>query len=319
MDAATWSDEWFISLPDDSKLLWLYLLTGLEVTSIPGLLSAGRPQLAESLGWTTDKFTTAFLRLGDRARADWECRVVWLPNACRYNTPTNPNVVVGWREPLRLVRECNLKIEACRALLATCELLGRPFALAFEKAVGDRFLARVRAAPAPVAADSGVGVQGKGLAVAAAPTESDPPRAWFQRQELSACLIPEDATLPDEFRALAEMNFAIADVGATFEKFKAKKRAANIARWEWLAEWKSWLIDQQKFDRRERERAAARPESFAPKGPPPIPPPPTLTRAQIEERKRWERERVTGEDAAKAGAAALAALSGAPPQKASGS
>ena len=40
--AGTWGDERFRALSEAGKHLWLYLLTGNEVTSLPGILVVGR-------------------------------------------------------------------------------------------------------------------------------------------------------------------------------------------------------------------------------------------------------------------------------------
>lgn len=254
VDAGTWSDAWFCSLKDDGKLLWLYLLTGREVTSLPGLIVAGRSQLAETMGWTIDRFGTVFASFGSHAEADWAARVVWLPNATKYNKPANPNVVLGWKKLLPLVPECDLKTRALLSLLRTCEQLGKPFAEAFGESLGEGFLARARAAPAPATA-AFRGVQGGPTAGAVVGPSEALARRWFERQEISACELPEEATLPDEFRAVAE-ELAIADIDGVFVKFKGKRRSSRVVSWNWLENWRGWLVDERKYQRRDRERSS---------------------------------------------------------------
>lgn len=112
-----YADEKFLELsaPDpNGQSLWLYLLTGPHTTAVPGLFSAGEAQLAEALGWPLAGFRKAWNEIAQRgmARADWKARVVWLPNAIRYNAPDNVNQIKGWRDTIEEIRTCPLKAEA---------------------------------------------------------------------------------------------------------------------------------------------------------------------------------------------------------------
>src|SRR5690348_7720814 len=95
-----YGDEKFqeLSRPQpNGQTLWTYLITGPHTTSVPGLFTAGEAHLAEALGWTLRGLRSAWSEIAwqGMARADWKARVVWLPNAIRYNAPENPNVVRG--------------------------------------------------------------------------------------------------------------------------------------------------------------------------------------------------------------------------------
>jgi hypothetical protein len=46
------------------------------------------------------------------AEADWKARVVWVPNAVKYNRPESPNVVKSWRYAWDEIPECSLKAQA---------------------------------------------------------------------------------------------------------------------------------------------------------------------------------------------------------------
>ncbi len=118
IDPRMWGDAKFQSLGERAKLLWCYLLTGPEVTSLPGIIVAGRLHLAEALGWTPEAFEEAFREAFAKgmAKADWKARVIWLPNAWRYNRPESPNVVRSWRDHWDNTPECELKVEAYQAL-----------------------------------------------------------------------------------------------------------------------------------------------------------------------------------------------------------
>lgn len=154
IDAGTWADERFVALSDDGKLLWFYLLTGLEVTNLPGILVAGRAQLAEALGWELERLVAAFDEIAAQkdadgvamAVADWTRRIVWLPKGVRHNAPANPNVVAGWRDAWRAVPECPLKWTAHAAMKRFVEPLGEGFREAFAKCLPDQSGSRIKAA-----------------------------------------------------------------------------------------------------------------------------------------------------------------------------
>lgn len=144
VDAGTWGDARFAALSQDAKLLWLYLLTGPEVTSLPGLIVAGRAHLSEVMGWDVPRFDTAFAELGAEdeegtpmAKADWAKRVVWLPRSHKYNRPTNSNVIAGWADHWRVVPECSIKVEAYHTLRMVAESLGGHYSETFGRVFGD--------------------------------------------------------------------------------------------------------------------------------------------------------------------------------------
>jgi hypothetical protein len=74
--------------------------------------------LAEALGWDLKAFREAFAEASRQGlvKADFEARLIWLPNAIRYNEPENPNVVKSWRAAWDELPECKLKRVAWEAL-----------------------------------------------------------------------------------------------------------------------------------------------------------------------------------------------------------
>jgi len=114
-----WGDRKFRELTQDAKFLWLYLLTGPQTTSLPGLIRVGRAAMADDLDRTTNDIETAFAELVDKgmARGDLAARFVWLPTAAKHNQPANPNIVVNWRREFDALPECNLKAEAHEAVI----------------------------------------------------------------------------------------------------------------------------------------------------------------------------------------------------------
>ncbi|MEN6337363.1 MAG: hypothetical protein ABFE01_24165, partial [Phycisphaerales bacterium] len=135
----------------NGKSLWERLLYGSHTLSLPGLSVAGEAQLAEGLGWTLKGFREAFAEVSGKAmaKADWGARVVWVPNAIKYNPPESPNVVRSWGKLFNMVPECALKAEAYAQLKAFIEALGEGYAKAFREAFGEDYAESLSPSPSP--------------------------------------------------------------------------------------------------------------------------------------------------------------------------
>ena len=138
IDTRMWGDSKFRNLsspPASGKYLWIFLLTGPHTTNLPGLFRAGEMALAEELGWSLEGFRKGFAELFREGlvRADWNARVIWVPNAIKYNPPENPIVVKSWRDSWDEVPECALKNEAYQRLKEFTEGLGEGFGKAFRE------------------------------------------------------------------------------------------------------------------------------------------------------------------------------------------
>ena len=118
------------------RYLWIYLLSGPYTTSIPGLSVVGEAALAESLEWPLEGFREAFGEVFREGliEVDWNKRILWLPNAIRYNPPQSPNVVKSWRHQWEFVPECAMKTLIFKQLKGFMEGLGEGFANAFRQA-----------------------------------------------------------------------------------------------------------------------------------------------------------------------------------------
>lgn len=132
IDTRLWNDRKFLSLSGDGRLLWVFFLTSPTTLPIPGVILGGEAALAEQLGWTTERYRNAFAELlAKQLRIRCEGRLVWLPNAIRYQPPRNPNMVKGWSETWDDIPECQLKAELWEALKIACkgwsQLFGRLF------------------------------------------------------------------------------------------------------------------------------------------------------------------------------------------------
>ena len=94
--------------------------------------------MAESLDWTLRGFRRAFAELAEKemVKADWPARVVWLPNAVKYNEPESPNVVRSWKKAWGEIPESQLKHEALATLKSYLEAMKQGFHEAFLEAFG---------------------------------------------------------------------------------------------------------------------------------------------------------------------------------------
>jgi hypothetical protein len=136
-----WTDERcraLSSAPPNAQTLWFRLLTGPELTNIPGLFPAWEAGLAQALGWPLEGFRKAFGEVSSKgmAKADWIAGLVWVPKAIAHNRPESPNVVKSWWAAWADLPECKLKAEAHCSLRAFVEGMGEAFAKAFEEACG---------------------------------------------------------------------------------------------------------------------------------------------------------------------------------------
>lgn len=106
-----WHDENFLALSQDAKYLWFFLLTGPHTTWLPGLIKAGILSLAEEIGWSADRMldTVVEIENSKMIRADWDNRVVMIPNALKYNPPVTNAQIKFWRYNFNRIKDCELK------------------------------------------------------------------------------------------------------------------------------------------------------------------------------------------------------------------
>lgn len=131
-----WIDKKFSSLSPtlpSAQSLFIYLLTNPFTSSIPGLYRAGKDAMAEELGWNVRAFNNAFIELVDAklVKADFNNRVIFIPNAFKYNKPRSLNVIKGWRHIWAEIPECELKEQARIHLAEKTKEMGPLFYEAF--------------------------------------------------------------------------------------------------------------------------------------------------------------------------------------------
>lgn len=137
IDTRIWNDSKFVSLSDNGKLAFMFLLTHPHLTSL-GAMRATIPGLAAELGWELADFTVAFASLVSRGLVEHDPRAafVGLPNFLKYNTPESPNVVRSWATADELIPECELKTQLLKRVTESVESLGEGFRKAFREVFG---------------------------------------------------------------------------------------------------------------------------------------------------------------------------------------
>jgi hypothetical protein len=138
IEVRTWSDDRFrrvSSIPACAQGLWLYLLTGPHTSTLPCAFRASRIAMADDLGWAPEAFDKAFAELfaEGMVKADFAARMLLLPNGCKYNRPSNPNVVIAWGKAWSDLPDCDLKAEALECVKACLSNEKEPFQKAFQK------------------------------------------------------------------------------------------------------------------------------------------------------------------------------------------
>lgn len=121
VEVRMWGDAKFKTLNCEEKLLWCYLLTGPETTTIPGVITAGEATLTEAMGWSTEQFRNRFETVSGRLniQSDFVARLIFLPSATRHNPPANPNVVKAWARAIVELPESSLVLGIVEKISST--------------------------------------------------------------------------------------------------------------------------------------------------------------------------------------------------------
>ncbi len=135
-----WNDERFRSLSDSAKLVFVFMLTHQNLTSI-GAMRATIPGMAAELGWSIEGYREAFQECSAKGMVKYDERAsfVALLNFLKHNPPENPNVVKSWASQLELIPECSLKVEFLQRAASFVKELGEGFAKALPKEFSQPF------------------------------------------------------------------------------------------------------------------------------------------------------------------------------------
>jgi hypothetical protein len=136
-----WHDAAFQGLSDAERVVWFYLKTGPQSTSV-GIFRVSAAVAVEDIGNLTATEFQHRLDVVVRAfgwRYDMATRVLWIPNWLAENPPQSPNVAKSYRKLLANLPDCDLKAEAALSIgrqlkdfpQAFLEAFGKDFAKAF--------------------------------------------------------------------------------------------------------------------------------------------------------------------------------------------
>jgi len=127
-----WGDEKFRRLsptPPSGKYLWIYLLTGEHTDGLPGLYRLGEAALAEAIEWPIDSLRVILAEIESLGMAlvDRNARVIYLPNAIKYQPPQNPKHLHGLGKAFRRIPECGLKDTWLQQVVGFAAIKGEPY------------------------------------------------------------------------------------------------------------------------------------------------------------------------------------------------
>lgn len=103
----------------NAQFLFLFLLTNIRASSIPGLVDCSPASIAGQLGWSVEGVRSCLDELVDAGMAEYdEAGLVWLTNAIDHEPPANPSVVASWWKIWNTLPECPLKVRVWDVLHA---------------------------------------------------------------------------------------------------------------------------------------------------------------------------------------------------------
>ena len=123
-----WNDDKFPFLSDDCKLVFFHLLTTPYSTPF-GLYKCSIASLADEMRWHIERYEKAFMEAFREGfvKHDERHLVILIPNFLKYNPPSNPNVLKGWKKIWIEIPECKLKYEWYQILKSLTKGFGKGF------------------------------------------------------------------------------------------------------------------------------------------------------------------------------------------------
>ena len=136
VDQRIWSDRKFLSLSDDGRMLWLFLLTTSFTKPIPGVIVASEVALADELGWTLKRYQIGYAELVAKGFAvAREGKLLWLKNGLKYQSVAGPKAIIGMSKIWDDIPESNLKHELWQSLKIACKTWDKLFAKGFPEPI----------------------------------------------------------------------------------------------------------------------------------------------------------------------------------------
>jgi hypothetical protein len=105
-----WNDDKFPGLSDDAQLVFFFLLTHPNMTSVGGMRHT-IGGLSSEKRWKSRRFLRAFDELVKEMMVEYDenASCIILPNFIKHNPPDNNSMVASWTPALDLIPDCGLK------------------------------------------------------------------------------------------------------------------------------------------------------------------------------------------------------------------
>lgn len=129
VDTRIWNDAKFRILSDDGQLLFFFLMTHPQMTSL-GAMRATVQGLAAEKNWPERRLSKALSELLASGMAEYEplSAFISLKNFLKYNGPENPNVVKSWAGVLDQIPECPGRLRMIDRTIVFTKTLPEAFA-----------------------------------------------------------------------------------------------------------------------------------------------------------------------------------------------
>ena len=124
IDVKIWNDAKFNSLPIESKLIFMYLLTAAQTLPI-GAVPITEDTVQKNIGLDPIPYGIGYSILSRVGIITYDERgLFFIKNWFKYNPPENPKVVISWSQYFDVLPECPLLPEICSAVVNACQARG---------------------------------------------------------------------------------------------------------------------------------------------------------------------------------------------------
>lgn len=133
LSPSIWYDERFMRLGCRARLMFIYILTHPQMTSL-GAMRATPQGLCAELGFEQTELQGIFSELAGMVVVEPANCLVFCPNYLRYNQPANPKMVAGWRYAFDRLPKCASVMKVLAAARESLRGRDQSFQQAFAEA-----------------------------------------------------------------------------------------------------------------------------------------------------------------------------------------
>jgi len=136
--SSVWDNETFRDLSELGKIVWFALLTGPQVTALPGLQRASAASLAETVGSTPQDVADVLRILESKnfIEVDRKRPVIRIPSVSDENTAASPNHIKAWWTRWNEIPSCNIREKHLESLKKNAALTQDTHAEVWAKTFG---------------------------------------------------------------------------------------------------------------------------------------------------------------------------------------